>query len=92
MAAFQLAQKMGAEEIELDVQFSKDQMLMICHDPELSRYGHPGVQVSDLICEELKTLDMGSLELMRRGLEMMNPPKPALTCKYNAFTKTTVCN
>jgi len=34
----------------------------------------------------------GSLELMKRGLEMMNPPKPALTCKYNAFTKTTVCN
>ena len=34
----------------------------------------------------------GSLELMKRGLEMMNPFKPALTCKYNAFTKTTVCN
>jgi TPR repeat protein len=34
----------------------------------------------------------GSLELMRRGLEMMSPPKPKLTCKYNSFTKTTVCN
>jgi TPR repeat protein len=34
----------------------------------------------------------GSLELMRRGFEMMSPPKPKLTCKYNTFTKTTVCN
>jgi hypothetical protein len=34
----------------------------------------------------------GSLELMKRGLEMMNGPKPKLTCKYNTLTKTTVCN
>ena len=34
----------------------------------------------------------GALELMKRGLETMNLPKPALTCKDNAFTKTMVCN
>ena len=34
----------------------------------------------------------GALELMKRGSEMLNPPKPRITCKYNAFTKTTVCN
>jgi hypothetical protein len=34
----------------------------------------------------------GSLELMKRGFEMMSPPKPKLTCKYNSLTKTTVCN
>jgi hypothetical protein len=34
----------------------------------------------------------GALELMKRGSEMMSPPKPKLTCKYNTFTKTTVCN
>jgi hypothetical protein len=34
----------------------------------------------------------GSLELMQRGLDMMNPPKPRITCKYNQYTKTTVCN
>jgi len=33
-----------------------------------------------------------SLELMQRGLEIMNPTRPKLTCKYNSFTKTTVCN
>jgi TPR repeat protein len=34
----------------------------------------------------------GALELMKRGSEMLNPPKPRITCKYNSFTKTTVCN
>ena len=34
----------------------------------------------------------GALELMKRGSEMMNPPKPRIACKYNSFTKTTVCN
>jgi hypothetical protein len=34
----------------------------------------------------------GALELMKRSSEMLNPPKPRITCKYNALTKTTVCN
>ena len=34
----------------------------------------------------------GALELMKRGSEMMSGPKPKLTCKYNTFTKTTVCH
>jgi hypothetical protein len=33
-----------------------------------------------------------SMELMQRGLDMMNPPKPRITCKYNQYTKTTVCD
>jgi len=60
MAAFHLAEKMGATEIEFDVQFSSDQKLMICHDPELSRYEHPGKHVSSLTCKEMQELDMGS--------------------------------
>ena len=34
----------------------------------------------------------GSLELMKRGLEIMSPPKPRITCRYSAISKTTVCN
>jgi hypothetical protein len=34
----------------------------------------------------------GSLEMMKRGLEMMSPPKPKLNCRYNPITYTTVCN
>jgi glycerophosphoryl diester phosphodiesterase len=60
MAAFRLAQKMGAIEIEFDLQFSHDRQIMVCHDRVLDRYGYPGVKLSDLTCAELTGLDMGS--------------------------------
>lgn len=59
-AAFRLAEKMGAREIELDVRLSKDNHIVICHDGRLDRYGHPGLQVIDLSLETLLSLDMGS--------------------------------
>lgn len=33
----------------------------------------------------------GSLELMQRGLEMMQPPKPKLSCTYNPVLRRTTC-
>ena len=33
----------------------------------------------------------GLLELGKQGLEMMQPPKPALTCTYNPSNQTTTC-
>lgn len=60
LAAFRLAERMGATEVELDVQFSKDKQLVICHDQRLDRYGYPGLRLSDLTLEDLLKLDMGS--------------------------------
>ncbi len=60
LAAFRLAERMGVTEIELDVQFSKDRQLVICHDQVLDRYGYPGLRVADLTLDELLSLDMGS--------------------------------
>ena len=60
MAAFQLAERMGATEVELDVQFSKDKQVVICHDPMLARYGYPDLRLADLNLDELLKLDMGS--------------------------------
>ena len=60
LAAFRLAQKMGATEIEFDLQFSNDRQIMVCHDRVLDRYGYPGRKLSDLTCAELTELDMGS--------------------------------
>jgi len=50
-----------------------------------------------LIREQLKEQQKqreidGLLELGRQGLEMMQPPKPALTCTYNPFLRQTTCN
>jgi glycerophosphoryl diester phosphodiesterase len=60
LAAFRLAERMGASEVELDVQFSSDNKLIICHDRVLDRYGYPGTRVEDLTLDELLALDMGS--------------------------------
>ena len=60
LAAFHLAEKMGTEEIELDVWLSKDNHIVICHDGSLHRYGYPGLHVTELELESLLKLDMGS--------------------------------
>ena len=60
LAAFRLSEKMGVQEIELDVWLSRDRHVVICHDRKLDRYGHPGLQVTDLKLEALLRLDMGS--------------------------------
>jgi len=60
LAAFRLAQKMGVTEVELDIQFSKDNQAVICHDQDLDRYGYPGQRVAELILEDLLAKDMGS--------------------------------
>lgn len=60
LAAFHLAERMGATEVELDVQFSKDRQIIICHDETLARYGYPGLRVAELTLQELLALDMGT--------------------------------
>jgi len=60
LAAFRLAEKMGITEIELDVWFSKDNHIVICHDGRLDRYGYPGLHVTKLDLDALLKLDMGS--------------------------------
>ena len=60
MAAFDLAERMGVREVELDVQLSKDGHLVVCHDRTLDRYGFPGRSVAESSLEELQALDMGS--------------------------------
>ena len=60
LAAFRLAEKMGATEVELDVWLSRDNHIVICHDGSLDRYGYPGLHVKELELGELLKLDMGS--------------------------------
>jgi glycerophosphoryl diester phosphodiesterase len=60
LAAFRLAERIGTREIELDVRFSKDRQIVICHDRTLDRYGYPDLQVAELTLDELLALDMGS--------------------------------
>lgn len=59
-AAFRLAHEMGVQEVELDAQLSTDGEVVLCHDKELTRYGHRPAVVEEMAWTELSRLDMGS--------------------------------
>lgn len=60
MAAFELAGKMGADGMELDVQFTRDGKLIVLHDDRLDRTtGCKGLAM-DHDFDEIRSLDAGS--------------------------------
>jgi glycerophosphoryl diester phosphodiesterase len=60
MAAFELADEMGAVEFELDARLSLDGIVVLCHDNTLARYGHGSDGVETFPWQALSKLDMGS--------------------------------
>lgn len=60
MASFKKAIEMGAKGIELDVQLSKDGVVMIMHDDTLNRTSDGRGRLEDYTLEELKKFDAGS--------------------------------
>ncbi len=55
-----LADESPADAIELDVQFSADEVLMVCHDRNLRRYGLGGQRIRECKAADLQDLDLGS--------------------------------
>ena len=60
MTAFKLAQKKGADMIELDVILTRDKIPVVVHDNHLKKYGHHRKVVTNLTYNEIKDLDVGS--------------------------------
>jgi glycerophosphoryl diester phosphodiesterase len=60
IASFQLAVEDGADFIELDAKLSKDQQVMVIHDPTVDRTSNGKGKVNELNVAELKALDAGS--------------------------------
>ncbi|MBE6376236.1 MAG: hypothetical protein E7043_03095 [Lentisphaerae bacterium] len=60
MAAFGAAVALGAEEIELDIRFTKDHIPVSVHDERLEKVSNGSGAVSDFTLEELRKLDFGS--------------------------------
>ena len=60
MAAFRSALSVGAEGIETDVHLTKDGILVITHDEDISRVSDGTGQVGDMTLEELRKYDFGS--------------------------------
>lgn len=59
-SAFRLAWDAGAREFECDVQRTREGRLVLCHDLQLTRYGHPGLMAEECTWKALRILDMGS--------------------------------
>jgi glycerophosphoryl diester phosphodiesterase len=64
--AFEYAIKIGADVLEMDVAVTKDNVLVISHDPhinpEICKGPHPGVAIHELTLAELREYDCGALK------------------------------
>ncbi|MBQ7293553.1 MAG: glycerophosphodiester phosphodiesterase, partial [Clostridia bacterium] len=59
MEAFQKAIDMNADGIEIDVYFSADRKIVICHDEKMDRVSNGQGSVTEYTLEELKNFDFG---------------------------------
>lgn len=59
VAAFILAQQLGARWIECDVMLTHDQQVIIFHDKDLQRFMNRALKISKVKYEALKTVDVG---------------------------------
>ena len=64
--AFQYAISIGADVLEMDVAVTKDNVLVISHDPHINREictgPHPGIAIHELTLAELREYDCGALK------------------------------
>ena len=60
LSAFKKAHALHADGIELDVQLTKDGVVVICHDHSVDRTSNGHGWISDFTLSELKCLDFGS--------------------------------
>ena len=74
MAAFELAAAEGADGVELDVRVCRDGVLVVAHDPELTRVtgGVDTRAVADVDAEELHRIDLGGGAGVPRLAEVMS--------------------
>ncbi len=84
LEAFALAHEMGADGIELDVQFTKDRQLVVIHDETIDRTSDGTGYVVNHTLEELKALlfnklhpeyTQATIPTLREVLELVKPTK-----------------
>jgi glycerophosphoryl diester phosphodiesterase len=59
LAAFRAAMDAGADYAELDVQHTRDRVLVVVHDGDLMRMGNDPRKVAELTAAEIATIDIG---------------------------------
>jgi glycerophosphoryl diester phosphodiesterase len=59
LAAVRRSIATGAQYAEIDVQESKDGVLFVVHDADLSRFGGPATKIWDMAAAEIRAVDIG---------------------------------
>lgn len=83
VVGFQEAVRLGARQIELDVQETKDGYFVIMHDTTVDRTTNGKGKVSDLSFEEIRALDAGS----KKGPRFAGTKVPTLEESIDAIPK-----
>ena len=84
MPAFKLALDMEADGIELDVHFSKDGKIVVCHDEKIDRTSNGQGKITDYTYEELLAFDFG----VKFAPEFKGTKIPLLSEVYELFAPT----
>ncbi|MGI6056382.1 MAG: glycerophosphodiester phosphodiesterase [Bilifractor sp.] len=80
LEAFRLAAEMGADGVELDVQLTRDNQIVVCHDETIDRTSDGAGWVKDYTLEELKKMnfDNGNKAYEGAGIPTMQEVFDAL--------------
>ncbi|WEK55893.1 MAG: glycerophosphodiester phosphodiesterase [Candidatus Cohnella colombiensis] len=93
LASYQLAVRMQADYIELDLQLTKDGEVIILHDDTVDRTTNGSGYVNQLTLAQLKTLDAGSWFNQKYPIyarnEYVNEKVPTLIEVFEAFGNST---
>lgn len=82
LESFKKAAELGADGVELDIQFTKDKQIVVCHDETIDRTSNGKGFVKDYTLEELKQLDFSKthpeagtvrIPTMKEVFELLKP-------------------
>ncbi|MCR4734801.1 MAG: glycerophosphodiester phosphodiesterase [Treponema sp.] len=70
LAAFKLAADMGADGVELDIQETKDGVIVVCHDETIDRTSNAAGWIKDFTFEELRKFDFSNGNSAYEGIKI----------------------
>lgn len=70
LPAFEMAEKMGADGVELDVQLTRDGELVVCHDETIDRTSNGSGYLKSYTLKELKRLDFSHGNFAYEGVRI----------------------
>ncbi len=70
LPAFKMAADMKADGVELDVQLTKDDVIVVCHDERIDRTSNGAGRIADLTLDELRKFDFCNKNLAYEGTKI----------------------